>query len=48
MTSYNDIHTNTSCLIHDSIGAIENISHKIVNIASQKSIPIINDFFKIN
>lgn len=48
MTNYNDIHSSASCLIHDGIEAIETISHQIVDIASQKSIPIINNFFKIN
>lgn len=48
MTNYNNIHSSASCLIHDSINAIENLSHQIVNVASEKSIPIINDFFNIN
>lgn len=48
MTNYNNIQSSASCLIHDSINAIENLSHQIVNTASEKSIPIINDFFNIN
>lgn len=48
MTNYNNIQSSASCLIHDSINTIENLSHQIVDIATQKSIPIINDFFKIN
>ena len=48
MTNYNNLHNSASCLIHDSITAIENLSHKIIDVANEKSIPIINDFFKVN
>lgn len=47
MTSYNNMHSSASCFIHDSINTIENISHQIIDVASQKSIPVINDFFNI-
>lgn len=46
MTSYN-IH-NTKCFLHDSISAIENLSHQIIDIASEKSIPILNDVLQTN
>ena len=41
--SYNNIHNTTSCFLHDSISAIENLSHQIIDIASEKSIPILNE-----
>jgi HSP20 family molecular chaperone IbpA len=46
--SYNNIHNSASCLIHDSISAIENLSHQILDIASEKSIPILNEVLHTN
>ena len=49
MTNYNNIPF--QCILFDSmivLMLIENLSHQIINIASEKSIPIINDFYNIN
>ena len=48
MSKYNDIHTSTSCLVHDSINAVENISHQLINIVTEKYIPVVNDVLHTN
>ena len=42
MTS-NKVHNSISCLLHDTISTVENLSHQVINIASEKSIPILNE-----
>ena len=46
--SANKFQSSISCLLHDTISSVENLSHQVINIASEKSIPILNEMLQTN